>query len=50
MLPLSYTEFLHTIETLSGTNKCLKNEFLGKVTQGLVMKGISINCSSILLY
>lgn len=36
---LSYTEFLHKTETVSGTNKCLKNAFVDQIAHGLVTKG-----------
>lgn len=52
MLPLLYTEFWYVIESVSVINKCLKNEFLYQIAQGLAVKGIamSINSSTILLY
>ena len=51
MPPLLYIEFLYIIESVSITNKCLKNEFRDQIAQGLAVKGImmSINCSTILL-
>lgn len=46
-----YIQFLCVIESVSITNKCLKNEFLDQIAQGLAVNGIpmSINCSTILL-
>ena len=52
MSPLLYTKFWYLIESVSVTNRCLKNEFLYQIAQGLAVKGIamSINSSTILLY
>ena len=52
MSPLLYTKFWYVIESVSITNRCLKNEFLYQIAQGLAVKGIamSINSSTILLY
>lgn len=52
MSPLLCTKFWYVIESVSVTNKCLKNDFLYHIAQGLAVKGIavSINSSTILLY